>query len=70
MLVLTRHVGEALMIGDDVVVTVLGTKGNQVKIGVDAPRSMPVHREEIAARIRAENGGKLTLKEAGRGVKP
>ncbi|RMD70385.1 MAG: carbon storage regulator [Gammaproteobacteria bacterium] len=57
MLILTRRVGESLMIGDDVSVTVLGVKGNQVRIGVDAPRHVSVHREEIYQRIRIEKGG-------------
>ncbi len=54
MLILTRRVGETLMIGDDVTVTVLGVKGNQVRIGVNAPRDVAVHREEIYERIRHE----------------
>ena len=54
MLILTRRVGETLMIGDDVTVTVLGVKGNQVRIGVNAPRDVAVHREEIYERIRNE----------------
>ena len=54
MLILTRRVGETLMIGDDVTVTVLGVKGNQVRIGVNAPRDVAVHREEIFERIRQE----------------
>ena len=54
MLILTRRVGETLMIGEEVTVTVLGVKGNQVRIGVNAPREVPVHREEIFERIRRE----------------
>ena len=55
MLILTRRVGETLMVGDDVTVTVLGVKGNQVRIGVNAPKDVAVHREEIYQRIRNEN---------------
>ena len=54
MLILTRRVGETLMIGEDVTVTVLGVKGNQVRIGVNAPREVAVHREEIFDRIKRE----------------
>ena len=54
MLILTRRVGETLMIGDEVKVTVLGVKGNQVRIGVDAPRDVTVHREEIYDRFKKE----------------
>ena len=56
MLILTRRVGESLMIGDDVTITVLGVKGNQVRIGVDAPKDVAVHREEILNRIEAATG--------------
>ena len=51
MLILTRRVGESLMIGDEVTITVLGVKGNQVRIGVQAPKEVAVHREEILNRI-------------------
>lgn len=54
MLILTRRVGESLMIGDEVNVTVLGIRGNQVRIGVDAPKDVAVHREEIYERIQQE----------------
>ncbi len=57
MLILTRRVGETLMIGDDVTVTVLGVKGNQVRIGVSAPKNVAVHREEIFERIKREESG-------------
>lgn len=54
MLLLTRRIGETIMVGDDVTVTVLGVKGNQVRLGVNAQKDIPVHREEIYARIQAE----------------
>ena len=55
MLILTRRVGESLIIGEDVTITVLGVKGNQVRIGVNAPRDVAVHREEILDRIQADS---------------
>ena len=55
MLILTRRVGETLMVGDNVTVTVLGVKGNQVRLGVNAPRDVAVHREEIYNRIQHED---------------
>jgi len=54
MLILTRRVGETLMIGNDISITVLGVKGSQVRIGVDAPKEVAVHREEIFERINSE----------------
>ncbi len=57
MLILTRRVGESLMIGDDINVTVLGIRGNQVRLGVDAPKDVAVHREEIYERIQQEKSG-------------
>jgi carbon storage regulator len=55
MLILTRKVGEVIMIGDDIVVKVLGVRSGQVKIGIEAPRELPVHRHEIFERIKSED---------------
>jgi carbon storage regulator len=56
MLILTRRVGESVVIGEDVTVTVLGVKGNQVRIGINAPKTVAVHREEIFERIKNGQG--------------
>lgn len=63
MLILTRRVGESLMIGDEVTVTVLGVKGNQVRIGVNAPKTVSVHREEIYERIQQEAETSVSVTE-------
>jgi carbon storage regulator len=60
MLILTRRVGETVMIGDDVTITVLGVKGNQVRVGINAPKHVAVHREEIYERIKREQQGSET----------
>lgn len=57
MLILTRRTGETVMIGNEITMTVLGVKGNQVRIGINAPKNVPVHREEIYERIKRELAG-------------
>jgi carbon storage regulator len=63
MLILTRRVGESLMIGDEITMTVLGVKGNQIRIGVNAPKDVAVHREEIYLRIQQEKKEKLQVND-------
>ncbi len=72
MLILTRRQGETIKIGDNVTVTVLGVKGYQVRLGVAAPRDMPVHREEVAERIKLEEaaGAALNPLRLGHGSEP
>jgi carbon storage regulator len=75
MLILTRRVGESVMIGNEVTITVLGVKGNQVRVGITAPKSIPVHREEIYERIKQEAEGDRVEKngniaDAGTRVEP
>jgi len=65
MLILTRRVGETVMIGNEVTVTVLGVKGNQVRIGVNAPKDVAVHREEIYDRIKREEDGDPSSQPSG-----
>jgi carbon storage regulator len=65
MLVLTRRVGEKLVIGENVTVTVLGVKGNQIRIGIDAPRDITVNREEIYQRILKEREGLNSVRHRG-----
>ncbi|MEQ9463599.1 MAG: carbon storage regulator CsrA [Haliea sp.] len=65
MLILTRRVGESLMVGDDITITVLGVKGNQVRIGVNAPKDVAVHREEIYNRIQEGDDAPAPEQEKG-----
>ncbi|MCP0914365.1 MULTISPECIES: carbon storage regulator CsrA [Legionella] len=65
MLILTRRIGETLIIGDDVNITVLGVKGNQVRLGINAPKDVSVHREEIYLRIQQEKQGGEQGSESG-----
>lgn len=67
MLILTRRVGECVVIGEEVTVTVLGVKGNQVRIGINAPKHVTVHREEIFERIKAEQTGDVPAAAGGYG---
>jgi len=64
MLILTRRVGEAVVIGEEVTVTVLGVKGNQVRIGINAPKTVSVHREEIFERIKNEQSSASPVRAA------
>jgi carbon storage regulator len=64
MLILTRRAGETVMVGSDITITVLGVKGNQVRIGINAPKDVAVHREEIYERIQSEKAAEKAEKAA------
>ncbi len=68
MLILTRRVGETLVIGDDITVTVLGVKGNQARLGVNAPKEIAVHREEIFNRIKREQADGESIRPRALGI--
>ncbi len=68
MLILTRRVGETLVIGDDITVTVLGVKGNQARLGVNAPKEIAVHREEIFNRIKREQADGESIRPRAVGI--
>lgn len=65
MLILTRRVGETVMIGEEVSITILGVKGNQVRVGINAPKNVAVHREEIFERIKSEGSSDSPPREQG-----
>ncbi len=65
MLILTRRIGESLMVGDEVIITVLGIRGNQVRVGVDAPKEIAVHREEVYDRIKNGESNLVTADQDG-----
>jgi carbon storage regulator len=60
MLIITRRVGESVVIGEVIYLTILGIKGNQVRVGIEAPKDIPVHREEVYQRIQVESSAALT----------
>jgi carbon storage regulator len=65
MLIITRRCGETFEIGNDVKVMILGIKGMQVRVGIDAPKNIAVHRSEVAVKVRAENAGVIPGKDVG-----